>query len=294
MHIPVLLNKTIELLDPKPGEFFIDGTFGSGGHSRLLLEKVKPTGRILAIDLDESNFQKFMIQDSCFMIHAGNYADLPEILKERNSGKADGLLLDLGMSSEQIEKSGRGFSFKKDEPLDMRYWVDSDHDHDNDRIITAAEIVNTFGEEALAEIFKKYGEERYARQIAKKIIEQRKRGRIIKTSKLSKIAEEVYGKRSKIHPATRIFQALRIYVNHELENLEKVLNKLPLVLKSKGRVAIISFHSLEDRIVKNKFKEMSDKNILKILTKKPITPDAEEIKNNPRSRSAKLRAAQII
>lgn len=276
MHIPVLLNKTIELLNPRPEEFFVDGTYGNGGHSAEIAKKLAPSGKLLTIDWDKTTEAEVY----------GNYSDLSEILKERNLGKADGLLLDLGMSSEQLEKSGRGFSLQKDEPLDMRY--------DKNKGITAAEVVNTFSEEALAEIFKKYGGERYTRQIAKKIIERRKKGRIIKTAELSKIAEETYGRRGKIHPATRIFQALRIYVNHELENLEKILNKLPLVLKSKGRVAIISFHSLEDRIVKTKFKEMSDKNILKILTKKPITPDAVEIKNNPRSRSAKLRVAQIL
>ena len=307
MHVPVLLNKAIELLDPKPGEFFIDGTFGNGGHAAAIVEKIFPGGKLLGIDWDK----KVIANGKNVILVNDNYKNIPMILKEKKLGKADGLLLDLGMSSDQLEsagwRTGRGFSFKKDEPLDMRYGDDS---------VTAAEVVNTFGEDALVEIFKKYGEERYARRIAEKIVEQRKKSRIITTFQLSRIVEDVYRHRSgrsyserppyaaepsgcrlgrsRIHPATKIFQALRIYVNNELENLDKILDALPLVLKQEGRAVVISFHSLEDRIVKNKFKEMSAQNILKILTKKPVTPDDVEVAANPRSRSAKLRAAQLL
>jgi len=297
MHVPVLLNKAIELINPKEGDLIIDGTFGAGGHAYAILGKILPSGTLLGIDLDSDaiarGMEKFANRENVILAN-DNYKNIPDVLKEKNLPKADGLLLDLGMSSEQLEESGRGFSFKKDEPLDMRYGKIGE--------ITAAEVINSFGKDALEEIFKKYGEERYARQIAKKIVERRKQSRIMTTFQLSEIAEEIYRSygyrhgqsRQRIHPATRIFQALRIYVNGELENLEKIFDSLPNVLKSGGRAAVISFHSLEDRIVKNKFKEMSARNILEILTKKPIIPDAEEIKNNPRARSAKLRAAILI
>jgi 16S rRNA (cytosine1402-N4)-methyltransferase len=237
----------------------------------------------------------------------GNYADLPEIfkkihrpLKKSEGLKADGLIIDLGFSSEQIEQSGRGFSFLKDEPLIMRY---------ADEGLTAAEVINSFSEKDLADILWRYGEERFSRQIAPKIIEERKRKRILTTFELVEIIKKAVPKkyeRGRIHPATRVFQALRIYVNRELENLETLLKKLDpetdvlhrcgagKILNNKGRVAIISFHSLEDRLVKNYFKQMAKKGYAEILTKKPITPTKEEIKNNPRSRSAKMRAVKIL
>lgn len=298
IHTPVLLKESIAILDPQPGEFFIDGTAGSGGHSEAILEKIGPNGKLLGIDWDKnaiSNLKSKISNNNVILIN-GNYADLPEILKslkaeKLKSLKADGLIIDLGFSSEQLSPpvgGGRGFSFMKDEPLDMRY---------GDGEMTAAEVINSFNEKDLADIFWKYGEERFSRQIAKKITEERKKKRILTTFELVEIVKKAVPKfyeRGRLHPATRVFQALRIYVNRELENLETLLKNLDKIIKNKGRVAIISFHSLEDRLVKNYFRQMAKEGLVEILTKKPITPTEEEIRNNPRSRSAKMRAVKFI
>lgn len=293
-HIPVLLKETIEILDPKPGEFFIDGTVGSGGHSTEIIKRISPNGIFLGIDWDKKAVEKSEIElkaisyklKSFLLVH-GNYADLPKILKKQKLPKADGLFLDLGYSSTQIDSSGRGFSFMKNEPLNMRY--------DNKNTETAGEIVNQFSEKDLADIIFKYGEERFSRQIAKKIVEERKKKRILTTFDLVEIIKKAVPKsyeRGRIHPATRTFQALRIYANNELENLKNLLKNIDKIVE-KGKVAIISFHSLEDRIVKNCFRNMAKEGNAKILIKKLITPTYEEIKQNPRSRSAKLRAIQL-
>lgn len=296
-HKPVLLNEVIEAINPKPGDFIIDGTVGGGGHAASILEKIMPKGKLLAIDWDSDSLAaarakieaKFPISNSQFSIiwEQGNYADLPEILKKHKLPKADGLVLDLGLSSNQLERSGRGFSFLKDEPLDMRYSADR---------VTAAEVINSFSEKELADIFYKYGEERHSRRIAKKIIGERRKKRILMTFALVEAIEKALprGYRIKKHPATKVFQALRIYVNDELGNLEKALKNLNKVLKPGGKAAIISFHSLEDRLVKNYFKQLEKNGAAKILTKKPIIPSFDEIKSNPRARSAKLRAIEIL
>mgnify|MGYP001579309447 CR=1 FL=1 len=290
--MPVLLKEVIEILNPQPGEFFIDGTLGSGGHAVKIFEKILPGGKLLGLDLDGNNLKiaesKILasikypvssIKQNLILIH-GNYADLPEILEWEKLGKADGLLLDLGFSSEHLQ-SGRGFSFLKNEPLDMRYNTKTK--------MTAGEVVSSFSEKDLAEIFYKYGEERYSRQIAKKIITERKRKSIKTTFDLVEI---IGGGKDRIHPATRVFQALRIYVNDELGNLEKLLKNIDKIIK--GRVAIISFHSLEDRLVKNYFRDLKNQGKAQILTKKPIRPSGEEIQINPRSRSAKLRVLYLV
>ena len=331
-HIPVLLKEVIEILNPKPGEFFIDGTVGSGGHALEILKKIGPKGKLLGIDLDQKQLEKtyqsilrtsdvliwtsdvlkLKIKDTEIILVQGNYADLPEILKENKLPKADGLLLDLGMSSEQLEHSGRGFSFMKNEPLIMQYQfqevrpprgstsriLTSIYEEVGPRKIeTAAEVVNSFSEKELAEIIYKYGEERFSRKIAQKIVEERRKKRILTTFELVEVIKKSVPKnyeRGRIHPATRTFMALRIYINQELTNLEKLLNSLEQALKIGGRIAIISFHSLEDRIVKNYFREKFKERKMEILTKKPIGPTFQEIQANPRSRSAKLRACSII
>lgn len=297
-HIPVLLKEVIEILNPKPGpacrlpagqagqagNFFIDGTVGSGGHAAEIMKRIGSKGKFLGIDWDENNL------NSLVSVH-GNFADLPKILEERKLGKADGLLLDLGMSSEQLERSGRGFSFLRDEPLIMRYQYLGGR---TSEILTAAEVINSFSEKELADIFFKYGEERFSRRIARKIIEERRKKRILTTFELVEIIKKAVPKnyeRGRIHPATRTFLALRIFTNQELVNLEKLLNSLGQILKVGGRIAVISFNSLEDRLVKNYFRERAKNGEIEILTKKPIRPTIEEIKQNPRSRSAKLRAA---
>lgn len=293
-HIPVLLNEVLKILDPKPGEFFIDGTAGGGGHTGAILERVGSGGRVLGIDFDPDAIErlksgKFKNSDNVILVN-GNYADAREILSEKNLGKADGLLLDLGFSSMQIEGSGKGFSFQRDEPLDMRY------DQNSDRS-TAEEVVNSFGEKELADIIFKFGEERMSRRIAKAIVERRRKARIRNTLELAEVIKGAVPRnyeRGRIHPATRTFQAMRIYVNDELQNVEKALSEMPNILKSGARAAVISFHSLEDRIVKNGLRDMQKQNILEILTKKPIVASDEETRENPRSRSAKLRGAKII
>lgn len=294
-HIPVLLNEVISALNPKQGEFFIDGTVGSGGHARQISEKIGNAGKLLGIDWDLkaiSNLKSQMANFGNVILKHGNYADLPEILEKSGLPKADGLVVDLGFSSEQLEsvdrRTGRGFSFLKDEILDMRYFSESG--------LTAAEIVNSFPENKLSEIFRNFGEERFSGRIAKKIVEARRKKRILTTKDLVEIIAKAVPKnyeRGRIHPATRTFQALRIFVNEELENLESFLEKIPDVLSKNGRAAVISFHSLEDRIVKNNFRKLEKEGIAEIINKKPITASENEIKENPRSRSAKLRAILI-
>ena len=305
-HVPVLLKEAIEILDPKPGKFIIDGTVGAGGHAAEILKKIEPGGTLLGIDWDDSAIERAKLnvkgQTSKVIFVHENYADLPKILKEKNLLKADGLIIDLGFSTEELEKSGRGFSFLKDEPLDMRYdigEVESEKGKvkSGERIQTVAEIVNSYSEKELADIFYIYGEERMSRQIAKKIVEERRKERIMTTGRLVEVVKMAVGKgyeKGRINPATRVFQALRIYVNKELENLETILKNLPEIIRPNGRVVIISFHSLEDRIVKNYFKQMEKEGKGKILTKKPVVASLEEIASNPRSRSAKLRAIIII
>ncbi|MDP1719162.1 MAG: 16S rRNA (cytosine(1402)-N(4))-methyltransferase RsmH [bacterium] len=267
-HTSVLLNEVLQFLDPKPGEFIIDGTFGAGGHSRAIQEKIEGQGRLLAIDWEKTG---------------ENYADLAEILKTKKLGKADGLLLDLGFSSEQLG-GGKGFSFQINEPLAMVY--------DTNRT-PVRQLIKELTEQDLAEIIRDLGGERLAGRIARVIKETIRKKGIETTFDLAEaVKSAVPGnyEHGRIHPATRTFQALRIYANNELGNLEKVPKDLPKILKPGGRVVIISFHSLEDRIVKNYFRDYAKEEKVKILTKKPVEATDEEVHNNPRSRSAKLRA----
>jgi 16S rRNA (cytosine1402-N4)-methyltransferase len=279
-HIPVLLKEVLECLNPGPGQNFIDCTIGFAGHAIPILERVAPIGKVLGIELDKEIFKKLKSQDNIILVQ-GNYADLKQIVKENNFYPINGILFDLGMSSWQIEEKGRGFSFQKDEPLDMRV---------NNGQLTAEEIINQWPEKELVRVFQEYGEERYAGRIAK-IICQIRQTRPIKTTKqLVDLIIKIVP-RKKINPATRIFQALRITVNDELNNLKKALPQALEILEKNGRLAIISFHSLEDRIIKNFFKQEAKEVNLKILTKKPLRPTDKEINLNPRSRSAKLRVA---
>ena len=290
-HTPVLLNKVLEILRPLPGSFIIDGTVDGGGHAEKILARLGSKGTFLGLDLDGELLEKTHTglkgAKAKVILINDNYANLPSILKNRHLGKADGLLLDLGFSSEQLEESGRGFTFTKDEPLLMNYEIKG---------VTAAEVVNGLEEKKLAEIFWLYGEERFSRQIAKRIVEARRRKKIVTTFDLVeaiKSAVPKFYEKGRLHPATRVFQSLRIYVNKELDNLETILKNLTDILKLDATVIIISFHSLEDRLVKTYFREMEKKGYLKIITKKPIVADFEEVRLNPRSRSAKLRAATI-
>lgn len=292
-HVPVLLKEVVDILDPRPREFFIDGTIDGGGHAEAILGKILPGGKILGLDWDKKTLEatkkkSFVIDHpSSVILRWANYANISEILKKEKLGKADGLLLDLGFSTEQIENSGRGFSFLKDEPLYMTY---------SDENPPVARIIRDLKENELSSIIFKLGGERLSRKIAKAIKETSKKKRITSSKELAEIIRGAVPKsyeNGRIDPATRTFQALRIYANHELENLERILSDLPEILKPRARVAVISFHSLEDAIVKKYFQKTEKEKVLTILTKKPITPTPEEIKDNPRSRSAKLRSALL-
>jgi 16S rRNA (cytosine1402-N4)-methyltransferase len=292
-HIPVLLKEVLEYLDIKPGENFIDCTIGLGGHTFHILERNKPKGRVLGIELDKvvlEQLRKTNLEEERLILAQGNFIDLKKIVEKHNFKPVQGILFDLGMSSWQIEESGRGFSFQKDEPLDMRVESANNEQRTTNNVLTSEEIINEWPEEELVRIFREYGEEKYAKKIARRIIEERKKQKVTTTKQLVDIIVKIVP-RKKIHPATKVFQALRIAVNDELNNLKKALPQALEILRLNGRLVVISFHSLEDRIVKNFFREQAKKGSLKILTKKPISPSLEEIKLNPRSRSAKLRAA---
>jgi len=277
MHIPVLTKEVLEYLSPKPNENFIDCTLGFGGHAEEILKRTKPNGKVLGIEIDPEIAKKNK-QERLIVVN-DSYVNLRKIVKV-NDFKANGILFDLGLSSFHFEGSNRGFSFQKDEFLDMRFSPKSR--------LMAYDIINSWPEKDIEEILKEYGEERHSRRIAKAITEARK----IKTTKeLACLIEKIVPRRGKIHPATRTFQALRIAVNDELENIRKGLLEATEVLGVGGRIVVISFHSLEDRIVKHFFKDNPN---LKVLFKKPIQPQEDEILNNPRSRSAKLRAVVKI
>lgn len=278
VHVPVLSREVIEGLNVRSGGHYLDATVGGGGHSGLILAAV-PDARITAIDRDESAIaasRSFLGSEVEFW--QGNFADY-----NPKNQQFDGILADLGVSSPQLDCAERGFSFQQEADLDMRM--------DRTQPLTAAEIVNRWDERKLADLFYHYGEERYSRRIARRIVEERPWKTT--TQLAGAIASSVprkyrYGR---IHPATRTFQALRIAVNAELESLERFLNRAPAWLKPGGILGIISFHSLEDRIVKHRLRESP---LLQVLTKKPIVAQPEETQQNPRSRSAKLRFAQKI
>lgn len=287
-HIPVLIKEVIQYLDPKPNQNFIDATVGDGGHAVAILEKTSPNGKLLAIDRDadsiiraRSRLKEF---ENRVLFINDSFGNLASIAGENNFGLANGILFDFGMSTSQLLNSGRGFTFAKDEVLDMRYNVKT--------LMTAEDIINGCGEKELAEIFKKWGEEPYAFRIARAIVQSRRKNRLKTTGELVEIINKAVRRRGRLHPATLIFQALRIEVNKELGEIEKALMVVPEILKKDGRAAFISFHSLEDRIIKNWIKDLNKKGIIKIINKKPITASVPELKINPRSRSAKLRTIE--
>jgi len=314
VHIPVLQKEVLQYLDPKPNENFIDATIDGGGHATAILQRNKPNGRILGIELDAELYQKLKARIAEFSIFLDrakretprraafqfskrlilvndSYTNLKKIVEKYSFGPVSGILFDLGMSSWHLEESGRGFTFMKDEPLDMRYNIECQNSNVKCQNLTAEKIINEYSYQNVEKILREYGEERFSRRIAKKIVEERKINPVKTTLQLVEIIRRAVPGRTKINPATRTFQALRIAVNDELNNLRKVLPQTIEVLAPGGKIVIISFHSLEDRIVKNFFREEAKKGLLRILTKKPVRPSEEEIKINPRSRSAKLRAA---
>ena len=284
-HVPVLAREVIDWLQPASGQTFVDGTLGGGGHTRLLADAVGPQGRIVALDRDPAAVERADIELSGLPIVArhANYSDLPEVLATLNVDQVDGILLDLGLSSDQLVDPTRGFSFHSDAPLDLRF--------DPTRGEPAWKLVERLSAEHLADLIYRYGEDRFSRRIARRIVETRRAEPIKTGADLARVVRAAVPRShdERIDPATRTFQALRIAVNDELKWLEVALRRIPDCLRPGGRLAVISFHSLEDRLVKEAFRN-NDR--LTVLTRRPVRPTEDEIDVNPRSRSAKLRVAE--
>lgn len=291
MHTPVLLNESITALDINDGDIVVDGTFGGGGHSAAILEagKVK---KLIAVDLDEEAETRFGKQfpknPEVVFVH-DNYKNVESILKKASVVSVDKVFLDLGTSSFQLDTDTRGFSFRSDTPLLMTLSASGSHTGFN-----AYDIANEWEETSIADIIFHYGEDRAARKIARLIVEARAKGPIKTSGELASIIEAGIPRRGKIHPATKTFQAFRIAVNDELVTLKDALNAWWGLLNTGGRIAVITFHSLEDRIVKLWMKEHAQNNVGRVITKKPIVPGEDELKLNPRSRSSKLRIIEKI
>lgn len=304
-HIPVLYDEVLDLLEPRSGGRYIDGTVGAGGHAAGILEASAPDGQLLAFDRDQEalafareRLDRFA--DRIVFVHA-SYAAMGELAPAHGFENIDGILLDLGLSSRQLEDGMRGFSFMREGPLDMRF--------DTSGGQTAADLVNTLPAETLADIFWEYGEERHSRRYARAIVEVRPLETTVELADLIEAEAPGYLRRKRIHPATQVFQALRIAVNRELEALETGLQAAVELLRPGGRVAVISFHSLEDRFVKNFFRDLTQECIcpprqpictcdvepvLDVLTRKVVMADDTEVEENPRSRSARLRVAEKL
>lgn len=290
-HRPVLLDEVLELLAPRPGAVIVDGTTGTAGHSLAIAPRLLPDGRLIALDRDQASLAIAAARLAEFSplattIHA-NYRELPGVLESAGLSRIDGLLLDLGMSSPQVDQPERGFSFLREGPLDMR--MDPTQD------VTAREIVATWSIDELSELFHTLGEERFARRIAQRIARDRRETPITTTTQLAGLiaaAVPAGARHGRLHPATRSFQALRMAVNDELGALQELLSFAADVLAPGGRLAIITFHSLEDRLVKHAFLDGQRAGQWRVLTKKPVRAGAAEVQDNPRARSAKLRAVE--
>ena len=308
-HIPVMLPQVLHYLNCKQGKIYVDCTLGGSGHARAICEKIIPDGVLIGIDQDIDAIQnatKVLKQfDLSIHLFHENFVHLPELLRQLRIAAVDGILLDLGISLHQLESSGRGFSFNKEEPLDMRMNIEAS--------TKAEDIINSMEEKSLRNVFQEYGEERWAGQIARKIVKQRQRKAIRSSAELAQIICDAVPKKAsfnqKIHPATRVFMALRIAVNRELERLDLFMENVADLLNPKGRLCVLSFHSLEDRIVKHRIKALektcvcppdfpkcvcTQKKIVRSLTKKVVRPTKDEIEINPMARSSKLRAFEKI
>ncbi len=292
-HKSVMLSEVLKYLDLKISGIYVDGTLGLAGHSKEILKKIGRIGQLIGFDQDQEALKRAQdvlknFSAQCSFVHS-NFCHIPDVLKKQKIHGVDGIFLDLGVSSIQLDDPQRGFSFREDGPLDMRM--------DQSGSSSAFDLVNGLSESELSEIFKEYGQERWHRRIAKHIVFSRQKKPIESTKVLSDIVSQAIPKgvcRQKIHPATRSFQAIRIVVNQELSVLEKTLEDGIEYLLPQGRFVVISFHSLEDRIVKKIFKEKSKLGLVKLIEKKPVRPSEEEVNNNPRARSACLRVIERI
>ncbi|WP_180136696.1 16S rRNA (cytosine(1402)-N(4))-methyltransferase RsmH [Desulfoluna butyratoxydans] len=308
-HISAMPREVMTALDPKQGGTFVDGTLGGGGHSALIIDRIMPGGRFIGIDQDMDAIQNARKRfsdhgESVTLVH-DNFANIAAILKDLGVSGVDGILVDIGLSQHQLEGSGRGFSFMRDEPLDMRMDARGD--------TTAEDLVNTLPEKELADIIFKYGEERFSRGIARAIVKKRQASPITTTAELADIIRYAMPAKAvakqKIHPATRSFQAIRIAVNRELDRLERFMDDFLGLLNPGGRLCVLSFHSLEDRIVKQKMKELAtgctcpkqfpictcgNEPKVKLLTRKAVRPADDEVAENPMARSTRLRACEKL
>lgn len=290
-HETVLLQEAVDALQVEPRDTIVDATFGSGGHATKVVDLLDSAGRYIGIDVDETALRHTLSNHEAVTLVNGNFRDLPDLVRSLDIQTVDGILADLGWRMEQFSGNGKGFSFRHDEPLVMTLGDPTDYP------FTARDIVNDWDESVLADIIYGYGEDRFARRIAKHIVEVRSATPIETSGQLADIVRYAYpaaAKRGKTHPATKTFQALRIAVNEELSVLETFITQSVQLLASTGRLAIITFHSLEDRVVKHQFRDLAAAGIGSAITKKPITPSPEELEHNPRARSAKLRIFQKV
>lgn len=290
MHVPVLVKEMVDALNPRTSGWYLDGTLGAGGYARALLEASADEGRVIGLDLDPTAVKRAKERLAEFgerfhAVHAG-FHEAREVLARLGISGVDGAVLDLGLSSDQLEDPARGFTFLHDGPLDMRFDTESGE--------PLSSFLGNIGRERLMEIIGEFGEERYSRRVARAILEARERGELRSVKDLARtIGDAIPGKRGRIHPATRTFQALRIAVNRELEHLDQALEDIPELLNGGARFCVVSYHSLEDRRVKQSFRARgAEKSRWRVLTKKPITPGEDEIRANPRARSAKMRVLE--
>jgi len=288
VHLPVMLKKVVKILTPKPDGIYVDATIGLGGHSEEILNLIGSEGKLIGIDRDEEALKAShkRLHNERVILKKGNFSEMEKLLHQDGISEVDGIFFDLGVSMEQLKDPERGFSFASGKRLDMRM--------DKNQAASAWDIVNRYSGKELERILREFGEERLSRKISEAIVRTRRKKLIDTCSELSGIIERLYGRRRRTHPATKTFQALRIEVNKELDALRTGLDSSLRLLKKGGKMCVISYHSLEDRIVKNFIALGSRKGLLRVLTKKPITPDIEELRSNPSSRSAKLRAAERI
>ncbi|MFH1440833.1 MAG: 16S rRNA (cytosine(1402)-N(4))-methyltransferase RsmH [Candidatus Omnitrophota bacterium] len=292
-HIPVMLDEVLEYLNLGQGKAIVDATIGTGGHSLKMLERIGPQGRLIGIDRDQESLDiaKNRLSDysaSCQFVYS-SYSDIDKVMNALNIQKVDGMLFDLGISSIQLDDPDRGFTFQNEGPLDMRM--------DRNSYISAYDLVNNLDEKGLSELIWNFGQDRFHNRIARFLVRARQKHPISTTRELSNIILKAmpYGRRyQRIHPATRTFQAMRIAVNSELELLEAAISKAVEFLNKGARICVISFHSLEDRIVKLSFRELAANGVIKLITPKPLVPSNTEMRSNPSSRSAKFRVAERL